>query len=75
MANSADPDQKPTDRDLPCLQRQDVSGLKRNKLLPYCVAFGVGSFSVGRGCLPCTQNSGLSTRSIQFPLEKRTLSE
>ena len=27
MANSADPDQKPTDLDLHCLQRQGISGV------------------------------------------------
>ena len=31
MANSADPDQKPTDLDLHCLQRQDISGFSRTK--------------------------------------------
>ena len=29
MANSADPDQKPTDLDLHCLQRQGISGFSR----------------------------------------------
>ena len=35
MANSADPDQlaqKPTDLDLHCLQRQDISGFSRTKV-------------------------------------------
>ena len=40
MANSADPDQlasqKPTDLDLHCLQRQDISGLSRTR-----VKFGI----------------------------------
>ena len=31
MANSADPDQKPTDLDLHCLQRQDISGFSRTR--------------------------------------------
>ena len=29
MINSADPDQKPTDLDLHCLQKQDISGFSR----------------------------------------------
>ena len=32
MANSADPDQKPTDLDLHCLQRQDISGFSRTRV-------------------------------------------
>ena len=32
MANSADPDQKPTDLDLHCFQRQDISRFSRNKV-------------------------------------------
>ena len=32
MANSADPDQKPTGLDLHCLQRQDMSGFSRTKV-------------------------------------------
>ena len=33
MANSADPDlQKPTDLDLRCLQRQDISGFSRTRV-------------------------------------------
>ena len=31
MANSADPVQKPTDLDLHCLQRQDISGFSRTR--------------------------------------------
>ena len=31
MANSADPDQKPTDLDLHCLQRQGISGFSRTR--------------------------------------------
>ena len=40
MANSADPDQlaskKPTDLDLNCLQRQDISGLSRTRVKNVC---------------------------------------
>ena len=32
MANSADPDQKPTDLDLHCLQRQGISGFSRARV-------------------------------------------
>ena len=32
MANSADPDQKPTDLDLHCLQRQGTSGFSRTRI-------------------------------------------
>ena len=32
MANSADPDQKPTDLDLHCLQKQDISGFSRTRV-------------------------------------------
>ena len=32
MANSADPDQKPTDLDLHCLQRQGISGFSRTRV-------------------------------------------
>ena len=32
MANSADPDQKPTDLDLHCLQRQSLSGFSRTRV-------------------------------------------
>ena len=34
MVNSADPDQlaKPTDLDLHCLQRQDISGFSRTRI-------------------------------------------
>ena len=32
MANSADPDQKPTDLDLHCLQRQGISGTSRARV-------------------------------------------
>ena len=35
MANSADPDQKPTHLDLHCLQRQDLSGLYRTRVKIY----------------------------------------
>ena len=40
MANSADPDQlawllkKPTDLDLHCLERQDISGFSRTRVNP-----------------------------------------
>ena len=44
MTNSADPDQdqvslllqKPTDRDLHCLQRQGISGFSRTRFNPIC---------------------------------------
>ena len=45
MANSADPDQKPTDLDLHCLQRQDISGFSRTRVkkldqqMTYLMAF------------------------------------
>ena len=32
MTNSADPDQKPTDLDLHCLQRQGISGVSRTRV-------------------------------------------
>ena len=32
MTNSADPDQKPTDLDLHCLQRQGISGFSRTRV-------------------------------------------
>ena len=32
MANSVDPGQKPTDLDLHCLQRQDISGFSRTRV-------------------------------------------
>ena len=32
MSNSAGPDQKPTDLDLHCLQRQDISGFSRTRV-------------------------------------------
>ena len=32
MTNSADPDQKPTDLDLHCLQRHDISGFSRTRV-------------------------------------------
>ena len=32
MANSADPDQLPTDLNLPCLQRQGISGVSRTRV-------------------------------------------
>ena len=32
MANSADQDQKPTDLDLHCLQRQGISGFSRTRV-------------------------------------------
>ena len=32
MANSADPDQKPTDLGLHCLQRQDISGISMTRV-------------------------------------------
>ena len=31
MADSADPDQKPTDLDLHCLQRQGISGFSKTR--------------------------------------------
>ena len=34
MVNSADSDQKPTDLDLHCLQRQDISGFSRTRVMP-----------------------------------------
>ena len=42
MPSSADPDQKPTDLDLHCLQRQGISGLSRTKVistLPRCLNY------------------------------------
>ena len=33
MANSADPDQKPTDLDLHCLQKQGISGFSRTRVI------------------------------------------
>ena len=33
MANSADTDQKPTDQDLHCLQRQDLSWFSRTRVI------------------------------------------
>ena len=35
MANSADPDQLASDLDLPCLQRQDISGFSRTRIKSY----------------------------------------
>ena len=35
MANSANPDQKPTDLDLHCLQRQGISGFSRTRVKEY----------------------------------------
>ena len=32
MANNTDPDQKPTDLDLHCLQRQGISGFSRTRV-------------------------------------------
>ena len=47
MANSADPDQKPTNLDLHCLQRQGVSGFSRTKV----------NGSSGSDQNPCTRTS------------------
>ena len=36
MTNSADPDQKPTDLDLHCLQKQDISGFSKTRVKKFC---------------------------------------
>ena len=42
MANSADPDQKPTDLDLHCMQRQGISGFSRTRVNITGTDFRVG---------------------------------
>ena len=42
MANSADPDQLPTDLDLHCLQKQGISGFSRirvNSMNSFCIIY------------------------------------
>ena len=45
MANSEDSDQKPTDLDLHCLQRQDISGFSRTRVKRFGLAYFITSFA------------------------------
>ena len=55
MANSVDPDQKPTDMALHCLQRQDTSGLKL-----FCYIVYV------RTCIYHIRNQSLTNVTVYF---------
>ena len=84
MANSADPDQKPTDLDLHCLQRQGISGFSRTRvnyhlLSPYweictCITVCVSSAPALPSCLVVSVKKIVITVVCQPCLINRTLS-
>ena len=49
MANSADPDQKPTDLDLHCLQRESISRFSgtRVNMVHYSIVLHITCFNEG----------------------------
>ena len=51
MANSADLDQKPTDLDLQCLQRQGTSGFSRTRVNMNFLGVLKMMKSIFKGCL------------------------
>ena len=50
MPNSADPDQKPNDLDLHCLQRQGISGFSRTRVKCYWLGANFIRMTTSLGC-------------------------